>query len=86
MTKLEALKLAKGSVNELARILDISHAAISQWDDKKIPLLREYQINEINADRVAALNTGRKFIGIELDANYFAIAQDRIAKAQAALL
>lgn len=49
MTKLEALKLANGSVNELARLLAISHAAISQWDDKQIPELRKYQINEIKA-------------------------------------
>lgn len=30
---------------------------------------------------VAALHTGRKFIGIEMDAGYFQIAQERIAKA-----
>jgi len=32
---------------------------------------------------VAAANTRRKFIGIEMDADYFAIAQDRIQKARA---
>ena len=32
---------------------------------------------------VAAANTGRRFIGIEMDADYFAIAQSRIQKAQA---
>jgi site-specific DNA-methyltransferase (adenine-specific) len=32
---------------------------------------------------VAAANTGRKFIGIERDPDYFAIAQARIQKAQA---
>jgi site-specific DNA-methyltransferase (adenine-specific) len=32
---------------------------------------------------VACVQTGRNFIGIELDAGYFAIAQERIAKAQA---
>ena len=31
---------------------------------------------------VAAIQTGRKFIGIELDANYFDIARKRIAAAQ----
>ena len=30
---------------------------------------------------VACVNTNRKFIGIELDENYFKIAQDRIHKA-----
>lgn len=32
---------------------------------------------------VACANTGRKFIGIEMDAGYFAIAQERIAAADA---
>ena len=32
---------------------------------------------------VAAANTGRRFIGIEIDADYFAVAQSRIRKAQA---
>ena len=32
---------------------------------------------------VAAANTGRRFIGIEMDADYFATAQTRIHKAQA---
>jgi len=32
---------------------------------------------------VAAANTGRRFIGIEMDADYFTIAQARIQKAQA---
>jgi len=30
---------------------------------------------------VAAMHTGRKFVGIEMDAGYFAIAKERIAKA-----
>ena len=33
---------------------------------------------------VAAVNTGRRFIGIELDDGYFKIAQDRIEQAQRA--
>ena len=32
---------------------------------------------------VAAANTGRRFIGIEMDATYFATASARIQKAQA---
>jgi len=32
---------------------------------------------------VAAANTARRFIGIEIDADYFAVAQSRIRKAQA---
>lgn len=34
---------------------------------------------------VACLNTGRRFIGIEKDAHYFQVAQERIAKASEAL-
>lgn len=34
---------------------------------------------------VACLNTGRSFVGVERDENYFAIAQRRIAQAQAQL-
>lgn len=47
MTKSEALKFADGSVNKLARLLGISHVAVSKWDEKQIPLLREYQLKEI---------------------------------------
>ena len=32
---------------------------------------------------VAAANTGRRFIGIEMDADYFTVASARIQKAQA---
>lgn len=53
MTKKEALKVAKGSVNELGRLLGISHAAVSQWNDEKIPELRAYQIREIIARQQA---------------------------------
>ncbi len=47
MTKDDALKVADGSVNELARMLGIKHSAVSQWNEEKIPELREYQIKEI---------------------------------------
>lgn len=47
MTKAEALKVADGSVTKLADLLGISHNAVSQWDDEKIPRLREYEIKEI---------------------------------------
>ena len=35
---------------------------------------------------VACMNTGRRFIGMELDKNYFDIAVNRIAEAQKAVL
>lgn len=53
MTKIEALEIANGSVVELGRLLKISHNAISQWDEEKIPELRKYQIQEIIDKREA---------------------------------
>lgn len=53
MTKNEALEIANGSVVKLGRLLKISHNAISQWDDEKIPELRKYQIQEIIDKREA---------------------------------
>ncbi|OJU95090.1 Cro/CI family transcriptional regulator [uncultured Acinetobacter sp.] len=47
MTKSEALTLLNCSVTQLAEKLDISHNAISQWDEKRIPLAREYQIRDL---------------------------------------
>jgi len=47
MTKSEALSLLNCSVTQLAEKLGISHNAISQWSDEKIPLAREYQIRDI---------------------------------------
>lgn len=47
MTKSEALKLLDCSVTQLAEQLGITHNAISQWDESKIPLAREYQIKDL---------------------------------------
>lgn len=47
MTKSEALKFADGSVKKLASLLGITHNAISQWNEREIPKLREYQLKEI---------------------------------------
>ena len=47
MTKSEALTLLDCTVTQLAEKLGISHNAISQWDEKQIPLAREYQIRDI---------------------------------------
>ena len=68
-------------------------------NEKPIPLL-EYLIktytneNDIVLDNcmgsgstgVACVNTGRKFIGMELDQGYFDIAQKRIEEAERAVL
>ncbi len=47
MTKSEALTLLDCTVTQLAEKLGISHNAISQWSEKKIPLAREYQIRDL---------------------------------------
>lgn len=52
MTKSEALNLLKCNVTQLAEKLGISHNAISQWDEYKIPLAREYQIRDLAAGKV----------------------------------
>ncbi|QXA07950.1 Cro/Cl family transcriptional regulator [Acinetobacter pittii] len=49
MTKSEALALLNCTVTQLAEKLGISHNAISQWEEEKIPLLREYQIRDMAA-------------------------------------
>ena len=47
MTKTEALTLLDCSVTQLADMLGITHNAISQWDEKQIPLAREYQVIDL---------------------------------------
>ncbi|MCU4576105.1 Cro/Cl family transcriptional regulator [Acinetobacter courvalinii] len=47
MTKSEALTLLNCTVTQLAGKLGISHNAISQWNETKIPLAREYQIRDL---------------------------------------
>ncbi|MDM1019674.1 Cro/CI family transcriptional regulator [Acinetobacter sp. VNK23] len=47
MTKSEALAMLNCSVTQLAEKLGISHNAISQWDEKRIPIAREYQILDL---------------------------------------
>lgn len=52
MTKSEALNLLQCNITQLAKNLGISHNAISQWDDLKIPLAREYQIRDLAAGKI----------------------------------
>ncbi|OTG95086.1 hypothetical protein B9T24_10055 [Acinetobacter sp. ANC 4654] len=47
MTKSEALVSLGCTVTQLAEKLGISHNAISQWDENKIPVMREYQIRDL---------------------------------------
>lgn len=47
MNKKEILAKINCSTRELAKKLGISHSAIVQWDDEKIPLARQYQILDI---------------------------------------
>lgn len=47
MTKSEALTLLDCTVTQLAAKLGITHNAISQWPEERIPLVREYQIRDL---------------------------------------
>lgn len=47
MTKSEALALLGCSVTQLGDLLGITHNAVSQWPENKIPLAREYQIRDL---------------------------------------
>lgn len=56
MTKTEAFNLAlgyagRGAPAALARLLNIRRAAVAQWDDERIPELREHQIRLIALER-----------------------------------
>lgn len=48
MTKSEALTLLDCTVTQLAAKLGITHNAISQWSEERIPLVREYQILDLS--------------------------------------
>ena len=48
MTKSEALTLLDCTVTQLAAKLGITHNAISQWPEERIPLVREYQIRDLS--------------------------------------
>lgn len=43
---------------------------------------QEYMKILLSSTGVACINTGRNFIGIELDENYFNIAKERIEKVE----
>lgn len=48
MTLDEALELLQCNSSELAKKLGISTSAIAQWNKKKIPLGREYQVIKLS--------------------------------------
>ena len=49
--------------------------------EELIPYINNPRNNIDAVDKVAALNTNRKFIGIELDEKYFDIAKKRLEEA-----
>jgi DNA modification methylase len=51
-------------------------------NDYRFPGITEFVPTEGGTTGLAALARGRDFIGIEKDANYFAIASKRIAEAE----
>jgi site-specific DNA-methyltransferase (adenine-specific) len=64
------------------RPLDVVEAIVSNFSRTDATILDPFMGSGTTG--VACVNTGRKFIGIELDSGYFKIAEKRIAAAQAA--
>ncbi len=58
----------------------LAHDHIISWSSEGNTVLDPFMGSGTTG--VACVNTGRSFIGIELDAQYFKIAEERIAKAQ----
>jgi len=89
-------EMAWTNIDEVARIIKITHREEKEHPTQKPLQLMTWCIeNYTNPDDiildpfmgsgttgVAAIQTGRRFIGIEKDAAYFAIAERRIANAQ----
>lgn len=48
MTKTEAINHFKG-ISRLAKALNITYEAVRQWPENDIPLLRQYQIQELTS-------------------------------------
>ena len=61
----------------------IAHDHIIRWSNEGDAVLDPFMGS--GSTGFACVNTGRNFIGIELDPDYFAIAENRIADAKRAV-
>ena len=78
-TLIEFDKIRKGSVHPTQKPTDLLEYLIKTYTNEGDTVL-DFTMGS-GSTGVACVNTNRKFIGIELDENYFKIAKDRIHKA-----
>jgi len=51
MTRSDAIKYF-GGISELAKALDITYEAVRQWPENGIPMLRQYQIQDLSGGQL----------------------------------
>ena len=78
-TLIEFDKIRKGSVHPTQKPVALLEYLIKTYSDEN-DIVLDFTMGS-GTTGVACVNTNRKFIGIELDENYFNIAEDRIHKA-----
>ena len=79
VTLIEFDKIRRGSVHPTQKPVDLLEYLIKTYTNEN-ELILDFTMGSGSCG-VASINTNRRFIGIELDTNYFNIAKDRIEKA-----
>ena len=75
-TLIEFGKIRKGALHPTQKPVDLLEYLIKTYTNEE-ELVLDFTMGS-GSTGVAALNTNRKFIGIEIDENYFNIAKDRL--------
>ena len=76
-TQISSSSLRRETIYTQRKPVDLCEYLISKFSDVGDVILDPFMGSGTTG--VAAKNLGRNFIGIELDENYFSIAQERIA-------
>lgn len=79
VTLIEFDKIRRGSVHPTQKPVDLLEYLIKTYTNEN-EIVLDFTMGSGSCG-VACINTNRRFIGIELDVNYFNIAKDRIEKA-----
>ena len=79
VTLIEFDKIRRGSVHPTQKPVDLLEYLIKTYTNEN-ELILDFTMGS-GSTGVACMNTNRKFIGIELDTNYFNIAKERIENA-----
>lgn len=79
-TLVQFQKVRKGSVHPTQKPVDLLEYLIKTYSDERDTVL-DFTMGS-GSTGVACVNTGRRFIGIELDEHYFNVASKRIREAQ----